>query len=360
MRRPLRTGLSRNLRAFTLIELLVVVAIIALLISILLPSLGQARAQSRTTLCATRIAQVAKAMMMYASDYDETPPFMGMGQCDWDDMLPTSTKKDKSGVDLVYNWMKWEDWLMPDMPRLWALYQGSIISAPEDEVEAKGLIQRGSLFPYIRFDGLYRCPDFERKPRSGVGAQRLFNYTRSWAGRKALSGLLGDKDDYNQSAIAADDIIRAGKIVKMSQAYAPSAYWMMIDEQYNSHVGGSVDEFNPPAKQAGLVSPGGMPMCADVIHTIVGDEFGQYHGSKGRSVQTTNQTVLQQIPMCEQGSIAFYDGHVSLFREPLPGRHIEGADISGLQVEIGVVLDLVKGLIFSQRGIDTSNVVIPI
>jgi len=353
MRRSIHRSSGESRGGFTLIELLVVVAIIALLISILLPSLGQARAQSRTTLCATRIAQVAKAMIMYSNDYDETPPFMGMGQCDWDDMLPGSTGKDSSGVDLVYNWARWENWLMPDMPTLWAANSGGIISSPEQEVDAKGLIQRGTLFPYIRFDGLYRCPDFERKPRGGPHAQRLFNYTRSWAGRRCLSQFLNDKDDYNGQPVTG--WIRPGKIVKMSQAYAPSGYWMMIDEEYNRHVGGAMDDFDPPNPGPGGIvgSMAGMPMCADVIHTIIGDEFGQYHGSKGRALQTAALTA--QVPMVEQGSIAFYDGHVGLYRDPLPGRKAEG-DMGGFMTEINFIVDMIKGMIFAQRGVDTGNI----
>lgn len=60
-----------NKRAFTLIELLVVVAIIALLISILLPALEKARASGRKTVCATNMRTLGQAVEFYRADNKE-------------------------------------------------------------------------------------------------------------------------------------------------------------------------------------------------------------------------------------------------------------------------------------------------
>ncbi len=59
---------------FTLIELLVVVAIIALLVSILLPSLGKAREQAKKVFCSNNVGQFGRAVHIYQSEYKYYPP----------------------------------------------------------------------------------------------------------------------------------------------------------------------------------------------------------------------------------------------------------------------------------------------
>lgn len=69
-------GLVTHVRfGFTLIELLVVISIIALLISILLPALRQARNTANAIKCATGLKQISVAAMLYTNDFhDYLPP----------------------------------------------------------------------------------------------------------------------------------------------------------------------------------------------------------------------------------------------------------------------------------------------
>jgi prepilin-type N-terminal cleavage/methylation domain-containing protein len=66
-------------RGFTLIELLVVVAIIALLIAILLPSLGKARELSNRSVCAANVRGISQSMNLYAADNNDSYPLVGKG-----------------------------------------------------------------------------------------------------------------------------------------------------------------------------------------------------------------------------------------------------------------------------------------
>lgn len=58
-------------KAFTLIELLVVISIIALLIAILLPALGSARASAQSVSCLSMVRQFAVAEQLYADQHDD-------------------------------------------------------------------------------------------------------------------------------------------------------------------------------------------------------------------------------------------------------------------------------------------------
>ncbi|HOW18045.1 MAG TPA: type II secretion system protein [Phycisphaerae bacterium] len=72
--------IRRQPGGFTLIELLVVVAIIGLLVSILLPSLANARAQAKLTACLANLHDLGVALHTYAHDYDPyfpPTPYMG-------------------------------------------------------------------------------------------------------------------------------------------------------------------------------------------------------------------------------------------------------------------------------------------
>ena len=55
-------------RMFTLIELLVVIAIIGILVTLLMPSLQQAREKARKAVCLSNLSQLSKMKFIYAKD----------------------------------------------------------------------------------------------------------------------------------------------------------------------------------------------------------------------------------------------------------------------------------------------------
>src|SRR5438045_6110707 len=85
-------------RGFTLIELLVVIAIIAILAGLILPVLARARESARRTSYAANLAQLGKAMYMYAdTPANQVYPTLAAGADSFADTEPLKT------LNLLYN-----------------------------------------------------------------------------------------------------------------------------------------------------------------------------------------------------------------------------------------------------------------
>jgi prepilin-type N-terminal cleavage/methylation domain-containing protein len=88
--RPAEPVASKTIDAFTLIELLVVIAVIGVLVALLVPALGSAKAHAQRISCVSNLKQFGLASQLYAADY-------------LDHLLPNM---DGVNIPLGPNWVK--------------------------------------------------------------------------------------------------------------------------------------------------------------------------------------------------------------------------------------------------------------
>lgn len=86
----------RRMPGFTIIELLTVVAVIAVLISLLLPAIANARGQAKTVKCSSNLRQMGIALQMYANDWNDV--IMPIGDSDTSKRNPSNPYYDPNLV----------------------------------------------------------------------------------------------------------------------------------------------------------------------------------------------------------------------------------------------------------------------
>jgi len=144
---------------FTLIEVLVVVAIIALLVAILLPSLARARKLAKDTMCQANLHSIGQGIMLYSIDHKGVLPSM---LYDPTHVPPIDTRVETSSSLFQNN--------------QFYIY-GDRVLRGGSQSDAAGVIRPVNRYIHSK-SGVYRCPLDKENPLAAAAVGQ--SYTSSY------------------------------------------------------------------------------------------------------------------------------------------------------------------------------------
>jgi prepilin-type processing-associated H-X9-DG protein len=184
------------------VELLVVIAIIAILASLLLPSLAATRNTARAAFCANNLKQLSTAAILYADDSNDRYPYnLGYKQIhQW------------IGENKIWNWttpiMSWED---------------------EPDNTNRVLLTAGGIGPYTaRTAEIYRCPSDQvvSAIQANLGWQHRVRSI-------SMNAMIGNAGEFSQggSNLNNPDYVQ---FFKTTQVPNPANIFVFIEEHPDS------------------------------------------------------------------------------------------------------------------------------